>query len=73
LKSLFVFTSLVQNPNHMPNYVFVVLLVWWLVLLLWCLLIDLMIFHISMLNLKSKVFNDKEKVVKRVDALSFVT
>jgi hypothetical protein len=24
-----------------------------------------------MLNLKSKVFNDKEKVVKRVDALSF--
>ncbi len=27
----------------------------------------------SMLNIKSKVFNDKEKVVKRVDALNFVT
>jgi hypothetical protein len=43
------------------------------VLLLWPLLIDLMIFHISMLNPKSKVSNDKEKVIKKVDALNFVT
>jgi hypothetical protein len=57
----------------MPIYVFVVLLVRRLVLLLWRLLIDLVIFHISMLNVKSKVFNDKEKEVKRVDALNFVT